>query len=43
MMPRTSIAIRYAMGGCEAKADASTDSGADVILDECWAGDDDIG
>jgi len=31
------------MGGCEAKADASTDSGDEVMLDECWAADDDAG
>jgi len=41
MMPRTSTAIRYAIGGCEANADASTDSGDEAMLDECWAGADD--
>jgi len=31
------------MGGCEAKADPSTASGDEAMLDECWAGDVDDG
>jgi len=43
MIPRISIAIRYTMGGCEAKADASTDSGDGAMLDDCCADAEDAG
>ena len=40
IMPSISIAIRYATGGCAAKADVSTDTADEVMLDGCCGGDD---